>query len=51
VPADIVIDGTPVTLKNILRIKKPIVNVEYDFKQVKGPKLERLIWQKLCGIK
>ncbi len=41
-PADVVIDGTPVKLAKLIKINKPIVNVEY-FLQEKGLSLKDVL--------
>jgi len=34
VPADVVVEGTPIDLKRILRVSKPIANVRYELEEV-----------------
>lgn len=36
-PADVVISGTPINLRNILKVNRPIVRVKYSFKKLYGP--------------
>ncbi|MFL6197910.1 MAG: cyclic 2,3-diphosphoglycerate synthase [Thermoanaerobaculia bacterium] len=33
-PADVVVEGTPIELKRILQVNKPIANVEYELEEV-----------------
>ena len=33
-PADVVVEGTPIELKRILKVNKPIANVEYELEEV-----------------
>jgi predicted GTPase len=34
VPADVVVEGTPIDLKRILRVSKPVANVRYELEEV-----------------
>ena len=42
IPADSVIDATPVDLSRLIRISKPIVNVDYHFEE-HGQALSRIL--------
>ncbi|MBM3945578.1 MAG: GTPase, partial [SAR202 cluster bacterium] len=42
VPADVVLDATPVDLSRLVRLSKPVVNVEYRFAE-RGDVLEHLL--------
>ncbi|MCX7785631.1 MAG: cyclic 2,3-diphosphoglycerate synthase [candidate division WOR-3 bacterium] len=42
-PADIVIEATPVNLSQVLKVNKPIVNVEYQLKEISKPDLKEII--------
>ncbi len=42
-PADIVIEATPVNLSQVLKVDKPIVNVEYQLKEISKPDLKEII--------
>jgi predicted GTPase len=42
VPADVVLDATPVDLRRLLRLDKPVVEVSYRFAE-RGPELSRIL--------
>lgn len=42
VPAELVVDASPVNLSRLMTIDKPIVNVEYSFRE-RGQNLERIL--------
>lgn len=42
VPADVVVDATPVNLARLIRLTKPIVDVSYEFRE-RGSKLEEIL--------
>ncbi len=42
-PADIVVEATPVNLSQVLKVNKPMVNVEYQLKEISKPDLKELI--------
>jgi len=44
IPADVVIDATPVDLSRLISINKPIVNVDYQFRE-RGETLTRILKQ------
>lgn len=46
-PADVVLCATPINLKRILKLNKPIVRVRYDLKEMGGQRLERQLIEKL----
>ena len=46
VPCDAVIIGTPIDLTKLVKIKKPVVRVEYNLKEISKPTLEELLKKK-----
>ncbi|MEO0076075.1 MAG: cyclic 2,3-diphosphoglycerate synthase [candidate division WOR-3 bacterium] len=50
-PADIVIEATPVNLTRVLKVNKPIVNVEYSLKEISKPDLKEIITEFLAQKK
>ena len=42
-PADIVIEATPVNLAAVLKVNKPMVNVEYRLKEISKPDLKEIV--------
>ena len=46
VPCDIVIDGTPANLKRIIKINKPIVEVNYELDKESIKELEKILKEK-----
>lgn len=42
-PADLVITATPINLSRVLKVNKPIVNVEYSLKEISKPDLKEII--------
>lgn len=38
-----VIDGTPAILSNIMKIKKPIIDIGYELEEKGGPRLEQIV--------
>jgi predicted GTPase len=42
-PADIVIEATPINLSRVLKVNKPLVNVEYSLKEISKPDLKEII--------
>jgi len=42
-PADIVVTATPINLSRVLKVNKPIVNVEYSLKEISKPDLKEII--------
>jgi len=49
-PAEIVVSGTPVNLRRILKTKKPIVSVRYELQELGTPTLKDLLREKLSGL-
>jgi predicted GTPase len=47
VPCDIVVSATPIDLRRILRIRKPIVRIKYELDELSGKTLERSLIKKL----
>ena len=49
---DSVIDASPVNLSTLMKITKPIVNVEYEFEEVGRPTLKEVLGKfvKKCGV-
>ncbi len=48
-PADVVVEGTPIDLKRILEVDKPIANVRYDLEEVEPGGLEAAVKAVLDG--
>ncbi len=42
-PADVVVEGTPIELKRILSINKPIANVKYELEEVEPGTIESMV--------
>lgn len=49
IDADVVVAGTPIDLRRILAIDKPVVRVRYDLEPASGPSLAALIEPVLRG--
>jgi len=47
IPCDLVIIGTPIDLRKVIRIDKPTDRVRYDLQEISTPTLEKLIEMKL----
>jgi predicted GTPase len=43
VPADLVLSATPIDLRRVLSVNKPIVRVRYELEEVSGPPLRDLV--------
>jgi predicted GTPase len=48
VPADVVVEGTPIDLRRILKVSKPIANVRYELEEVEPGGLEAAV-RKVIG--
>jgi predicted GTPase len=42
-PADVVVEGTPIDLKRIISVNKPIANVRYELEEVEPGTIERMV--------
>ncbi|MEN8163562.1 MAG: cyclic 2,3-diphosphoglycerate synthase [Acidobacteriota bacterium] len=42
-PADVVVEGTPIELKRIIKINKPIANVKYELEEVEPGTIESMV--------
>ena len=42
VPCDVVVAGTPIDLRRVIRVKKPVVRIRYEL-AARGPQLERAV--------
>jgi len=42
-PADVVVEGTPIELKRILKVNKPIANVEYELEEVEPGAIAEMV--------
>ncbi len=51
VPCDVVIIGTPIDLKRIVKIKKPALRVTYELEEIGGPNLRSLLTEFTRNIK
>ena len=47
-PADAVVEGTPIDLKRIITIDKPIANVTYELEEVEPGVIEEMV-RKVVG--
>ncbi len=47
-PADVVVEGTPIDLKRIISVNKPIANVRYELEEVEPGIIEEEI-RKVLG--
>jgi predicted GTPase len=43
VPADVVVEGTPIDLKRIISVNKPIANVKYELEEVEPGTIEEML--------
>ena len=43
VKADIILNGSPIDLKKLVNVNKPIVKVSYDIEPVKEPTIENVL--------
>jgi predicted GTPase len=48
VPADVVVEGTPIDLRRVLDVDKPIANVRYELEEVEPGRLEERVRQALA---
>ena len=46
VPCDIIVDGTPANLKRIIKVKKPIVEVDYELGKNAVDELKKILKNK-----
>ncbi len=42
-PADVVVEGTPIDLKRIITVNKPIANVRYELEEVEPGVIEEMV--------
>jgi predicted GTPase len=42
-PADVVVEGTPIELKRILNVSKPVANVGYELEEVEAGIIEAMV--------
>jgi len=42
-PADVVVEGTPIELKRILKVSKPVANVRYELEEVDPGVIEKMV--------
>jgi predicted GTPase len=47
--ADVVVEGTPIDLKRIITVNKPIANVNYELEEVDPGTIEEMIQGVLAG--
>ncbi len=43
IPADLVIDGSPIDLRRLIKCNKPIVRIDYDIESIGTPSIESLL--------
>ena len=48
-PADVVVEGTPIQLKRILKCDKPIANVTYELEEVEPGVIEEMVAKALAS--
>ncbi len=46
-PADVVVEGTPIELRRILTVNKPIANVTYELEEVEPGVIEAMVREAL----
>ena len=51
VPADVVIDGSPIDLGKLIKCNKPIVRIDYDIEAIGTPSIESMIDDLLAKLK
>jgi len=49
IPADLVIIGTPIDLRRVVKINKPAVRVTYELEEIGKPDLEDIIKERFGG--
>ncbi len=49
IPADLVVIGTPIDLRRVVKINKPAVRVRYELEEIGKPDLEDIIKEKFGG--
>jgi predicted GTPase len=42
-PADVVVEGTPIDLKRIISVNKPIANISYELEEVDPGTIEEMV--------
>lgn len=48
-PCDVVVVGTPIDLRRVLKLNKPAVRVRYELQEVGSPNLEEILSQRFLG--
>ncbi len=48
-PADVVVEGTPIDLRRVLDVDKPIANVRYELEEVEPGRLEERVREALAA--
>ena len=51
VPADVVIDGSPIDLGKLIKCNKPIVRIDYDIEAIGTPSIESMLDDLLAKLK
>ncbi len=49
IPADVVVIGTPIDLRRVMKLNKPAVRVRYELQEIGNPTLEQIITDKFGG--
>ena len=44
-PADVVVEGTPIDLRRVIRVSKPIANVRYELEEIEPGVIEEAVRQ------
>ena len=42
-PADVVVEGTPIDLRRVIKVSKPIANVRYELEEVEPGAIEEAV--------
>jgi predicted GTPase len=48
-PADVVVEGTPINLRRVLEVEKPIANVGYELEEVEPGRLRAAV-ERALGV-
>lgn len=49
IPADVVVIGTPIDLRRVMKLNKPAVRVRYELQEIGNPTLSQVITEKFGG--
>jgi predicted GTPase len=48
IPADVVVEGTPIDLRRMIEVEKPIANVGYELQEIEPGQLEAAVARALA---